>query len=207
MEMEELMGEIKSALEKALERTKNISAARASAAGSIIQNEGRKSVFRFIENDGSTREDLESLLDKYSDSDKEQLVTGMVKVLNANLVMPSSRDYSQERTDRIRDALMLCSKEQAPYIQELFGQLTGFFSQYSTNKDMLKENIREQLAPQIEERQRKISEKLGMDVDISVENDPDFKKALSQAQNQLDEKYSSILMQVKSEIENRILSH
>lgn len=201
------MGEIKSALEKALERTKNISAARASAAGSIIQNEGRKSVFRFIENDGSTREDLESLLDKYSGSDKEQLVTGMVKVLNANLVMPSSRDYSQERTDRIRDALMLCSKEQAPYIQELFGQLTGFFSQYSTNKDMLKENIREQLAPQIEERQRKISEKLGMDVDISVENDPDFKKALSQAQNQLDEKYSSILMQVKSEIENRILSH
>ena len=201
------MGEIKSALEKALERTKNISAARASAAGSIIQNEGRKSVFRFIENDGSTREDLESLLDKYSGSDKEQLVTGMVKVLNANLVMPSSRDYSQERTDRIRDALMLCSKEQAPYIQELFGQLTGFFSQYSTNKDLLKENIKEQLAPQIEERQRKISEKLGMDVDISVENDPDFKKALSQAQNQLDEKYSSILMQVKSEIENRILSH
>lgn len=199
------MGEIKSALDMAMERTKDIEAEKSLIINEKAEEDGKRSVFKFIENSTLSLEDLKKKLKGYKGEQKEIFREGMVKTLLANLVIPDKEKSGIDKTERIRDALILCSDETASFVKEVFRDLKDFFSQYIKNKEAVKENIKERIAPQIMEKQQAVSKKLGMNIEISVEDDPDFEEALSKTTVQLQQKYNSILNQIKTELRTKIL--
>ncbi len=202
------MGEIKSALEKALERVSDIRAEKSRVTDKNITDEGRKAAFRYIEQDGISLEEIGVMVKKYQTADGNRYTEGIVKVITANLVMPESSDYSTERIGRIGELGMLCAGDRdfAPYLQEIFDQIGSFFNQYKSNKEELKEALKKQIEPQLMEKRAAVAEKLGMEVEINPESDPDFQKALRKAGKELLDQYERVLEEIREEIRSKLLS-
>lgn len=202
------MGEIKSALEKALERVSDIRAEKSRVTDKNITDEGRKAAFRYIEQDGISLEEIGVMVKKHQTADGNRYTEGIVKVITANLVMPESSDYSNERIGRIGELGMLCAGDRdfAPYLQEIFDQIGSFFDQYKSNKEELKEALKKQIEPQLMEKRAAVAEKLGMEVEINPESDPDFQKALRKAGKELLDQYERVLEEIREEIRSKLLS-
>lgn len=202
------MGEIKSALEKALERVSGIKAEKSKVTDKNITDEGRRSAFRYIENDGITPEEITGKIKEYQTPYGNRFIEGIVTVICANLVMPENSSYSTERIRRIGELGLMCAgnRDFAPYLKEIFDQIGGFFDQYSSNKEELKRALLQQIEPQLREKRAALAEKLGTEVEISPEEDPDFRKALKKANQDLLNQYEQVLQEIRNEIRSKLLS-
>jgi hypothetical protein len=195
LEKGDRMGEIKSALEIALERTKEIKGDK-----SAFESEGfRKQGMRII---SSYLDDPEYSLDGcFKDVDKSKIPVvreGMFNALMSNLVL--AQDANAINKIKKLEGGFLKLIEGSKKIKLIFEQLEGFYNDYLEGKKNIREKLFAQYEPRLRKKAEALAKQLGTPVHLDAESDPEFVQLLRQNFAMFDERYSSVLGQVKDEI-------
>ena len=189
------MGEIKSALEIALERTKSVEGNKDIVEADRYRKEGKQRISKFFDDTGF------NLMEGLKGYDKKQMNwvgEGMVHVLLANLVLPLDQ-LGLKKLRRVGEAFFAISKN-PKHQQSIFSQLDSFFAEYLEEKGRLREGLVAQYTPRLKQKEQELSKKMGMPVNIDIENDPEFNAVLRKTVSKMDEKYQSVLDQVKKDL-------
>jgi hypothetical protein len=195
------MGEIKSALEIALERTKSVEGNRESIEANKYRKEGKALVSKFLDD---TSVNLKESLQKYEKKQLEWIKEGMFQVLLVNLVLPQDQ-LLLKKIRRVGEAFFFVITD-TRFLKNVFSQLESFFEEYSGERERLREALIKQYAPRLKQKEEELSKKMGVPVNIDVSSDPEFNSMLRKALNQLEDRYQAVLNQVKEELSSSFQS-
>lgn len=193
------MGEIKSALELALEKTRNIKSDKDQLLVAELTREGKRIASKFMNE--PENEDLE--IKKQLDAEKDPvrlriLKKGIFETAMANLVLPSDEGY-EESVSVVEKVLFSIIKDRKK-VEILFKQLTGFFGQYLDNKIKVHKTLETQFAPRLRQKEEQLAKQMGRKVKINPAQDPEFLNYLNMNLAKLDEQYSASLEEVREEL-------
>ncbi len=189
------MGEIKSALEIALERTKSVEVNRETIEANKFQKEGKSLISKFLD-DSSVN--LEASLKRYGGKQAQWVKEGMFQVLLANLVLPQDQ-IALKKARRIGEAVLDVMGNKRN-LKNIFAQLDSFFEEYIGEKERLREALTQQYTPRLKQKEEELSKKMGGPVSIDVNSDPEFLSLLRKTLNQLDDRYQAVLNQAKDQL-------
>ncbi len=190
------MAAIKSALELALERTKDIKGDKEGLEAKEYRELGMKLVSK-TEQEQNT--DLSTELSRHQDKHLAWVKEGMRQVLASHLNLPSGQE-SLERLNRVRVAFMAIAKDPAA-MQGYLDELTEFFTQYLQQREQMIDSIRKQLEPALRQKEEAMAKQSGRRVRLTIENDPEFSKYLSTNIDKLVAQYSQALEKVREEVQ------
>jgi hypothetical protein len=178
------MAMIKSALEIALERSKDIKVDEAALEANALRIEGKKAAGRYLEEPETAP--LGERLSKYPKEKRGPVREGMFEVLAAQIQLPIN-DSSVSKLDILSAGFSALAANSGTGIlggvgsavadkkvQALFQQLAGFFKQYLDDMKNVEQQIRKQWAPKIREKERQMAARMGQDVRIDPMSDPEF---------------------------------
>jgi hypothetical protein len=189
------MGEIKSALEIALERTKSVVVNKESVEANKFQKEGKSLVSKFLDD---TTVNLGEGLKKYDKKQVQWVKEGIFQVLLANLVLPQEQ-LALKKARRVGEAFFLVIRDKR-LLKSIFTQLESFYEEYIGEKERLRESLVQQYTPRLRQKEEELSKKMGGPVNIDVNSDPEFVSLLRKALSQLDDRYQAVLNQVKDQL-------
>ena len=189
------MGEIKSALQIALERTKSVEVNKESVEANKFQKEGKSLVSKFLDD---TTVNLGEGLKKYDKKQVQWVKEGIFQVLLANLVLPQEQ-LALKKARRVGEAFFLVIRDKR-LLKSIFTQLESFFEEYIGEKERLRESLVQQYTPRLRQKEEELSKKMGGPVNIDVNSDPEFVSLLRKALSQLDDRYQAVLNQVKDQL-------
>ncbi len=195
------MGEIKSALEIALERTKSFEVNKDSVEANKFQKDGKSLVSKFLDD---TTVNLEESLKKYDKKQTQWVKEGMFQVLLANLMLPQDQ-LVLTKVRRIGEAFFLVTPDRR-LLKSTFSQLESFFEEYMGEKDRLRESLVQQYAPRLKQKEEELSKRMGGPVNVDVNSDPEFVSLLRKALSQLDDRYQGVLNQAKDQLSSSFRS-
>jgi hypothetical protein len=205
------MAMIKSALELALERTKNLKVDEASLALTEAKTEGRKSANRFLE---APDFELQKAIDACPAETRENFRYGVFEVFSGQIQLPSGF-FDAEKFEKISSGLAIVAKTakapdshggHAPQGQSdkqvlgLAKQIASFLAKYLDEVKRVEQAIRTQWAPKLKEKQRQLSSRMGQDVQIDPMSDPEFAAFYKQNVEGLKKSYSDALEQAKNDL-------
>ncbi len=119
-------------------------------------------------------------------------------MLLSNLKLPDE-EINRELLTKLTEGFTVLSgkKKEIAYI---FNQTEAFFNQYIQNKNDLTENLKNQFASKLQEKEAALKEQFGEDVKINPENDPEFQEYRHKTVAQLDDQYNQAFVQVREEL-------
>ncbi|NCD05475.1 MAG: hypothetical protein EOL97_05100 [Spirochaetia bacterium] len=195
------MARIKSAWEIALEKTEslNIDVDKINKNNSIKL--GRRICGLYLNDIDYT---LEKFKKEYNEAkDKAATKEGIVNNLLINLTLPS--DLSFESTlDKINDIISEISDNSDEIINTI-NQVKEFFKQYLNHQDDLVNQMKEQFAPVLQQKEAQLQQQYGPDFRYSAEQDSEFMKLLDDNLKRLDQQYNETLDNVKEKIKQDLL--
>lgn len=196
------MSEIKSALELALERTKDIQGDKETIAENKHKDDGKKLASQLLNPQADGENPVEKLK-TYSGKELQWVREGFFQVLDANLTLPQDDAF----TDKVKllekgYLAIIKDRKQVNYIIQ---QVKQFFEQYLQNREKLFEAVKQQYEPQLREKEKMLAKQMGAAIKLEPESDPEFVSLLSKNQSQLEQQYTEALQQVKEEFK-RIFS-
>jgi len=204
------MAMIKSALELALERTKDIKIDEAAIEAAELKTEGKKAAGRFLEEPSSGS--LGDFLSGYPKEKRASLREGMYEILAAQLQLPST-EASLGRLEILASGFSSIAGSSGQgllggvgaaaadkRVQALFQQLGGFFKQYLEDMKNVEQAIRKQWAPRIREKERQMSARMGQDVRVDPMSDPEFAAFYKQNVSAAREQYQQALDKAKQDL-------
>jgi len=191
------MARIKSALELALERTEGVVGDKEKIEADAVIKEGKKiasSILNGAGEEGGLREALKGYAGKQLGWVKE----GVFQTLLANLVLPIDENYGP-RLQTVEGTLpeLVADKKKAA---ALLQQLAKFFQQYLENRKAIRDQLEQQLAPRLRQREAQLSQQVGSKVRLNPLQDPEFAAALQKNYAALDERYQEALAGLKDEL-------
>lgn len=189
------MGEIKSALELALEKTKDVKSDPKTLEAHEHRNIGKRLASRLQEESDF---DLKKELKQYSAERRTWVEDGFFGVVLASISLPSTEE-ELERLTVLRDGLAVVlggGRE----LQYLFEQVHGLFKQYLDNRQQLIEQIRQQYSQRMRQREEELSRQYGTQVKMDPASDPEFSKTMQDNLGRLREQYEGVLEQVRDEL-------
>jgi len=195
------MGKIKSALELALEKTADLKTDKSAVKKNMIIREGKVAVSGFLED--ASRSDLHEKLQSYKGEELEWFKTGVVDTILANLTLPRL-EADLNRLTPLSEALSLLSGSKEE-VEGTFEQLNQLFSQYLSNLDQLEDALKKQYEPQLRQKEMKLRQQTGQDVQLRPEQDPEFMQILSEQLSRMDQQYNDVLKQAKEQIKQGII--
>ncbi len=203
------MALIKSALELALERSKDIKVDEAALEANELRIEGKKAAGRYLEDPESG-----SLADKLAQLPKEKrkaVREGMFDVLSAQLQLPTN-EASLEKLDTLSAGFSALTAANGGIlggvgsavadkrVQALFQQLASFFQQYLEDMRNVEQAIRKQWGPKLREKERQMSSRMGQDVRIDPMSDPEFAAFYKQNVSAARAQYQGALDKAKEDL-------
>jgi hypothetical protein len=204
------MAMIKSALELALERTKDIKVDEAALEASALKIEGKKAAGRYLEDPEAGS--LADALAKYPKEKRQSVREGMFETLAAQLQLPSGED-SIARLEVLSAGFSAIAAASGSgllggvgsavadkRVQALFQQLGGFFRQFLEDMRNVEQAIRKQWGPKIRDKERQMSARMGQDVRIDPMSDPEFAAFYKQNVSAAREQYQQALEKAKSDL-------
>ncbi len=189
------MGTIKSALEIAMENSKDIEANKELLEANRLRDEGKKLAFKVLDDPAF---DLKPALKAYEPATGKLVREGLMQSLLANLVLPVD-DFGAKDTKRLGDAIASAVTD-AKKVGMIFSQLDGFFKEYLGERKRLVEAIEKQYGPKLRKKEEDLSRQMGRQVKINPAQDPEFQSMVRQYLSQLDVKYGEVLDGAKEEI-------
>jgi len=189
------MGEIRSALDIALEKTKEIVADKSSLEADEFKKKGKKIISLFLDDPQAT---LDSC---FKDIDKSKIALvkdGMFSALSSNLVLAQDQ-IAIKRLKRLEIGFLKLI-EGSKKTKLIFEQLEGFFSEYIEGRKQIREQLGIQYGPRLKKKTEALAKQLGTNVHVDPESDPEFLQILRQNYAQFDERYNTIIAQVKDEL-------
>ncbi len=176
------MAMIKSALEIALERSKDIKIDEAALEANALRVEGKKAAGRYL--DEPELGNLAEKLAQYSKDKKASVRRGMFEVLASQIQLPMNEAFAPKLEILSAGFSALMSGQGSSLlggaaaadkkVQALFQQLAGFFKQYLDDMKNVEQAIRKQWGPKIREKERQMAARMGQDVRIDPMSDPEF---------------------------------
>ncbi|AEC02510.1 DUF6657 family protein [Parasphaerochaeta coccoides] len=192
------MARIKSALEIALERTKDIEIDAEKISRDRLITEGRRLSGGFLSDITRKSEDFLSAYEAYPSSAKAAVREGVLTTLLSNISLPQA-DQHDASADRLRTLIVALAGEK-PEAMGLFDQIIGFYNQYITVQKELLDRLKQQYQPTLEQRQAAMRKQYGSNFTLKAEQDPDFIKLLERNYKQLDAQYGQALDQAKTQL-------
>jgi hypothetical protein len=201
---------IKSALEIAMERSKDIKVDEAALEANALRVEGKKAAGRFLEDPESAP--LFENLGKYPKDKRAWVREGMFEVLVAQIQLPTN-EHSVMKLDVLSAGFSALaagtgtgllggvgSAVADKRVQALFQQLTGFFKQYLDDMKNVEQQIRKQWGPKIREKERQMAARMGQDVRIDPMSDPEFAAFYKQNVSAARAQYQGALDKAKEDL-------
>lgn len=190
------MGEIKSALELALEKTSDVKGDRKSIEAHEHRQAGKRLLSKLQEDPNF---DFKKEFKQYS---KEQLVwvkEGLYEVSKTAISLPATEEeLSKVRT--VRKALEQIIRDTRS-LNHLFDQVEQIFAQYLQNREQLVESLRNQYSQRARQREEELAKQYGQQVRVDPANDPEFQNALQQNLRQLQQQYQGVIEQIRQELD------
>jgi len=190
------VGEIKSALELALERTSDVQGDRKSIEAHEHRQVGKRMLSRIGEDPNI---DIKKELKGYSKEQIRWIKEGLYEVSKSAIALPASEE-EMGRVKTVRTALEQVIKDTRS-VNYLFDQVEQIFSQYLQNRQQLIENLRQQYSERAQQRQEELSKQYGSQVRVDPAADPEFQNALQQNLGQLQQQYQGVVDQVRQELD------
>ncbi|MFP4067956.1 MAG: DUF6657 family protein [Spirochaetaceae bacterium] len=189
------MAQIKSALELALEKTKDVKSDPKTVEAHEHRNVGKRLASRLQEESDF---DLKRELKRYSGEQRRWVEEGFFQVVLAAISLPSGEE-ELGRLTVLRDglAVVLGNTRDVHY---LFQQVHGLLTQYLDNRTQLIESLRNQYSQRMRQRQEELSRQYGGRVQMDPSSDPEFGKALQENLGRLQEQYQGVLDQAREQL-------
>jgi hypothetical protein len=202
---------IKSALEIALERTKDLTVDEAALEERSLKQEGKKAAGHYLEDPASA--DLAAALSSYPKEKRKPVREGMFETLVAQLQLPSG-DAALAALPAIGKGFAALAAAPSgngllggvggamaeKRVAALFQQLDGFFRQYIDDMKNVEQVIRKQWAPKIREKERQMAARMGQDVRIDPMTDPEFAAFYKQNVGAVRQQYLDALDKAKADL-------
>jgi phosphoenolpyruvate-protein kinase (PTS system EI component) len=189
------MSEIKSALELALERTKDVKSDKESVRAYEMKQEGKRLVNKLMEDPSI---DLKKTVKEYPGKDQKAVRDGFFEILSANLSLPSEKSDLQ-KLKPLQKGFEYATGDRKN-VSYLFEQLEQLLNQYLDNKQQLIEHLRNQFSQRIRQKEEEASKQMGRQVRIDPSSDPEFARALNQNLGNLQNQYGGVIDQVKDQL-------
>jgi hypothetical protein len=192
---------IKSALEIAMERTKDLKVDPAALAANEARLEGKKLAGEYLAN--TEEVDFAKRLAAVPKDRRSHAREGAFEVFAARLQLPLTAAVDPD-TSLEPVASGLKALNTAPFgekrIQDLFTQLTGFLKQYLDDAKKVDEAIRKQYAPRLKMKEQEMSARMGRPIRIDPMTDPDFAAFYKQNVGQMKLQYQDALDKAKADL-------
>lgn len=204
------MAVIKSALELALERTKDLQIDEAVEKANKAKLEGRKAAGKFLEAPDSV--DFKAILNTIDAAQRQTFLSAVLEVLLAHIQLPSTGGIETEKLESLKNAILsLCglsskfsSEREAKMAQQqvrsLFQQIIQFLGQYSEEIQRVEQAIRNQWAPKFREKERQLAAQLGQSVRIDPMSDPEFADFYRKNIDAMHKNYARALEEAKAQL-------
>ena len=189
------MAEIKSSWEIALERTKEVEGNPEAVEADKYQKQGKMLVSKFL---GDSSFDLKGNLKSFSGKTLNWVKDGMLQVLLANLVLPQEQ-LALTKIKRVGEAFYVFIRN-TKMLTKMFSQLESFFEEYLAEKERYREAVEKHYAPRLKQKEEELSKKMGQPIHIDINADPEFAATLRKTMASLEEKYATVLGQVKDDL-------
>ncbi len=190
--------EIKSALEIALEKAEKIGkASKEELEAFKLKEEAQRLVAKFLRNEISDFEErVKEFLKDKNPQQKKIIYQGMVDVFLRNVVLPSY-EYQLEDIKKTLEGLRNLFKN-IPEISKICQQLEKLLKEYYTHKEAIYNELVKRFNTGVEALEKALSDQLGTEVKVSVEEYPQFKEEWNKIKSKLDEEYGKQLEYFKN---------
>lgn len=189
------MGEIKSALELALEKTADIKSDKEGAELREWSNKGKKAAGEFMDTGDASA--LAESIAKAKGNANKAASEGAITNLIAALRLP----HAEADIDRVHkigaglDALLPGSG-----MTELFGQVATLFGQYLADRERTEKGLEQQFMPRLKAKQQELAKRYGQNVPLDPRQDAEYMNALSRALRGLEQQYDGVIAEVRSRV-------
>lgn len=189
------MGQIRSAIDIALEKTAHIEGDPKSADHRDLKNSGKKAAGDYLSNRDSSI--ISTALEGKDDERRQMVVEGIVSILLASLHLPNTE------TDIDKVSLIGAGLEAAlpgKGNAQLFGQVSQILGQYLQELDGLHKALEQQFMPKLRAKQQEIAKRYGQNIPIDLHQDPEYLNALSKNRQALEGKYEAVIDEVRARV-------
>lgn len=190
------MGEIKSALEIALEKTAHIKGDISSIQNREFRNDGKRLANHYLDTGDSGQ--LTDAVEATEEEHRKSTRDGAVSILLAAIKLPVE-ETDIEKTMRIGDGLEALLPGKG--VAEMFSQVEQIFRQYLTEWGQTQKALEQQFMPKIRAKQQELSRRYGQPVPMELHQDPEYIAAFSRAKHALEEKYDMVIDEIRSRIQ------
>jgi len=188
------MALIKSALELALERTKDIQSDKQALNAKAFKEKGMKLAAQI---DNGEDLDLAKVLGSYKNDELSWLKEGLSSVTNGLLSLPSNEAHI-DRLNRLKPVFTALSKDKRS-TEKLLDELSGFFRQYLEQKEQIIQAITAQAEPKLRQKEEALYQQTGQRVHLTIDTDPEISKYVKMNFDKLAEQYEQALEGIRGE--------
>ncbi len=188
------MGEIKSALEIALEKTRDVQSDKEGLVRREMEDRGKRLFSRLRE---EPKLDVPREIDKIERKHRQTVRKGFFDVALANLSLPQTEE-DLSGYDHVEEALAKITKDRRT-VTQLFQQLKEYMQRYLEDRQNLIETLRERFTQAMQAQEEQAGRSSGRRIDPTTH--PEFATALNRNLQQLQQQYRGVIDQVRLELE------
>ena len=190
--------EIKSALEIALEKAERIGKASKEELELFqLKEEAQRLSAKFLRNEVSDFEDkFNEFLQNKTSQQKRIIYQSIIDVFLKNIVLPKS-EYQLEDGKKALEGLKIIFKR-VPELSKVYQQIEKLLKEYYTHRETLYDELLKRFNTGVEALEHALSDQLGTEVKINVEEHPQFKEEWNKIKEKLDEEYGKQLEYLKN---------
>ncbi len=192
------MGDIKSALELAMEKIEKLGEATDEERLKWkYVPEGEKLAARYIKQDCN----LVNELSQYEENVKRYIIEGAGDILVRNINLPKS-DLAKRNNKRAMDGLKAIKSNKVD-VENVYSKIRRIFNHYIEQGEQQRKQTYEKLKIEFEAKiQQAVQQQLGslMRIKVDVEKQPQFQEEWHKIQAQLDSQYLKLLDEYKQEL-------
>ena len=186
---------IKSSLEIALERTKDVKADRENLQASGFVTAGKKLVSQYL-NDPEFS--LARKVREHVGKERQWLSQGVFDALTSNLALPSD-EYGLKRNRRAMEGFSAILRDQRR-LRIMGQQIEQFFAEYFQERQQLKQNVDRQYAPRLQQKKRRWPAAPVTGCGLIPPPTRSTSSSCGQQMALLEDRYGNVLQQVKQEL-------
>jgi len=191
------MAEIKSTMEKVMERLAAMDSA--AAPDELLADEKKKEGMRlaaaFLRGEEVS---LTGVLVEQTDAIRKNLVVGQVQAFLRNIVLPRE-EAQQKMAERAMLGLLTVGHADEELVP-VFGELKAVLDRYLEHRNQIRQQLQDYFSQQLGQLQPKG----GMGVKLRPEQHPKYQEEWQRAMGELDNKYGQALGQYKELVQKRL---
>ncbi len=187
------MGEIKSALEIALERAEKIGkASKEDLERSRWEEEGRKIAVKFM----NQELDLKEAVAAFAPEAIPHLIRAMTEVFARNIFLPREKDHWQS----IEKALKGLQELKGTAILQVIENIRYLLQSYEQTRQQYLQQMKVRFQGQLNGLKQALAQQYGMNTaeNVDVESLPEFQQEWMKISSEIDSQYDQQLQQLKS---------